>query len=370
MPDADRPEATPRVTPAGYDGAVDHYTSSDRRDAVKRTWEEPATRRVIDTALGHLPPTSELRVLDIGCGTGEGLALLRSTPTWRRRSGTGTTLRYVGLDLDERLLEVARGLHGDDDGVTFVHGDVREGLPADDADLYLSSGVPFSHLTTGELERALTGILRAARRRPHPVAVVVDVLGRYSVEWTSRWAQRRWDYRMSFFRSDHRADSTDMTCYGGAELRAALWGAAGRAECPLSGVECSDRSVLVGRHTTTGEYTPGIRPYRELVNALHDPLAEVDLDQLRFDIRLPDAPGEILGFYAGFGAAWNALLEETRQAVRRVADPGIVAADLQPRLASRLRDLEAASQRGLGVGHSLTAVAVTRPAGTHPAAAS
>jgi hypothetical protein len=36
------------------------------------------------------------------------------------------------------------------------------------------------------------------------VLLVVDVLGRYSLEWTTRWDRTRWDYRMSFFATDVR----------------------------------------------------------------------------------------------------------------------------------------------------------------------
>jgi SAM-dependent methyltransferase len=361
MTETGRSPVTPTAFSPGYDGAVDHYTSPDRRDAVKRDWEEPATRRVIDAALRHIPQAAGLSVLDVGCGTADGLTLLRSADGWQRRAEAGATLRYVGLDLDERLLGVARDLNGHNSEAEFLHGDIRQPPPVDGVDLYLSSGVPYSHLTPDELEQALTGVLRAARERPHPVAVIVDVLGRYSVEWTSRWSQQRWAYRMSFFRSDRAAPSTDMTCYSGAELRATLRRAAGLAGCTLSGVECWDRSVLVGRHTSTGEYTPGLRPYREMVNALYDPRTVVDLDDLRFDVRLPDAPDEILTFFAEFGRAWNGLVDDARREADRVVDPDVVAGEVQPRLAVRLRDLEAARQRGLGVGHSLTAVATTLP---------
>lgn len=361
MTDPSRTAATRRVTPSGYEGAVDHYTSPRRRDAVKRDWEEPASRRVLDAALEHVPRVDELRVLDVGCGTADGLALLRTTPGWQRRAESGAELHYVGLDLDERLLGVARRSHQHDAEVTFVQGDVRRAPPVGAVDLYLSTGVPYSHLTPEELDDTLTDFLRAARRAPRPVVVIVDVLGRYSVEWTSRWPHQRWDYRMSFFRSDRAAPSTDMTCYSGAELRTILGRAAERAGCPLAGIECWDRSVLVGRHTSTGEYTPGLRPYRELVNALHDPAVLVDLEDLRFDVALPAAPREIHAFFATFGTAWNDLLDRARAESARSGDRDLVAGQLQPRLADRLRALEATRQHGLGVGHSLTAVAVTRP---------
>ncbi len=70
--------STPAMTSAGYAGAVDHYLSPDRHDAVKRLWEEPATRKLLDDALGYLMEDGPLRVLDVGCGGGDGLSLLRS----------------------------------------------------------------------------------------------------------------------------------------------------------------------------------------------------------------------------------------------------------------------------------------------------
>jgi SAM-dependent methyltransferase len=353
---------TPTSGAAGdhYAGAVDHYLSPDRHDAVKTLWEEPATRRVLDDVLERLPIREPLRVLDVGCGAADGLALLQSTPMGRRRRLAGLHFDYVGLDLDDKLLETAQRLHQGDTRVSFVHGDIVDGIPDGDHDLVLSCGVPYSHLTQMELGRALTAIFVSAARRARPAAVVVDVLGRYSIEWTSRWARQRWPYRMSFFKTDHEATSTDMTCYSGEELRAVISHAADAAGCQLVALECHDRAIAVGRHTSTGDYTPRLRPYRQLVNALLDPEVDVDCSELVFDVELPAAPTEIEAFFAAFAHSWNELVTRACATQAAVRDRDHLTAVLQPMLASGLERLEATREAGLGVGHSLTAVALTR----------
>lgn len=345
-----------------YAGAVDHYLSPSRRDAVKILWEEPATRTLLDEVVGRLADNTMMRVLDVGCGAGDGLSLLRSAPGCRQRTLAPTGFNYVGLDFDEQLLDAARLLHGDADNVRFVHGDVRDGVPAGAYDLYLSCGVPYSHLTEVELEQVLVSLFAAARGNANPAAIMVDVLGRYSIEWTSRWDQQRWPYRMSFFDSDQPAASADMTCYSGAELKAVLRQAADLADCQLTGIACRDRSIMVGRHTSTGEFASDLPPYRTLVNDLVDPDRDADYDQLLFDIALPEAPAPIAEFFRDFSRDWNALITDIRRYSLEATSRDQVTAVLQPMLASGLERLEATRQRGLGVGHSLTAVAYTRPA--------
>jgi SAM-dependent methyltransferase len=343
---------------AAYAGAVDHYTSPSRRDWVKRGWEEPELVRLLDDAVQATGPTTTLDVLDIGCGTGVALDLLRHTPSIAGERGPA--VHYLGVDLDDDLLAVARERFGDAH-TSFTRADVRGELPGAPHDLYLSTGVPYSHLTREELAEVVTGILTAARRHPRPTVLVLDVLGRYSLEWTSRWAETRWDYRMSFFVTDQELTSTPMTTYGGEELAALVRAAAERAGCALDRIDLVDRSIVVGRHTGTGEYTPGLRPYRQLVNDLADADIEVELDQLRLgDLDLTGGPSEVDAFLASFSARWDAVLDRAEAAAAgRPADE--VAGVLQPRLAEELRQLEVGAQPGLGVAHSLTATVVTRP---------
>jgi SAM-dependent methyltransferase len=334
-----------------YAGAVAHYTSPDRRDAVKRHWEEPLLRRLLDHVLTRVDVDGHpLRILDVGCGGGSGLTLLDGTGHLQR---SATAIEYVGFDLDPNLLALARRDHGDDPRARFLHGDVREGSPVGDVDVYLSTGVPYSHLTAGELEDVLLGFFAAAAGRHRPTALVVDVLGRWSTEWTSRWDQKRWSYRMSFFEGDGPPPSAPMRVYDGEELLALVARAAARAGADLDELVAVDRSLLVGRHSVTGEYADG-PPYRTLVNRLWDPTVRVEPDELHVEVSDTPAPARIHSFYDEYALAWNGLVDRARAAGWGERD--------RVALAEHLRDLEPAAQRGLGAGHSLTALAVTRPA--------
>ena len=333
-----------------YAGAVAHYASPDRRDAVKRHWEEPLLRRLLDRVLTRVDVDGQpLRVLDVGCGGGGGLTLLDGTGHLQRT----TAFEYVGLDLDPHLLALARRDHGHDPRVRFLQGDVRAGSPVNEVNLYLSTGVPYSHLTAGELEDVLRGFLAAAATRNRPTALVVDVLGRWSTEWTRRWDQQRWAYRMSFFEGDGPPPSAPMRVYDGEELLALIARAASEVGADLAELVTVDRSILVGRHSATGEYADG-PPYRTLVNGLWDPAVTVEPDELYVEVPAIPAPARIHAFYEEHAAAWNALVERARTAGWDQRDQVV--------LAEGLRELEHTGQLGLGAGHSLTAVAVTRPA--------
>jgi SAM-dependent methyltransferase len=356
-PPADRDRDA--VMGTDYAGAVEHYTSPSRRDAVKQRWEEPDLIALLDRAIDAAAPTgatgaAPLRVLDIGCGPGTVLDLLLRAPAAAAR-----TIEYLGVDLDADLLDVARERHAERRGAAFVTGDVRVGLPAGDHDLVVSSGVPYSHLTVEELQRVAVHLFAHAHRRPGPTVLIVDVLGRYSLEWTDRWARRRWDYRMSFFAMDGEVPHAPMTTHGGTELRAILVDAATEAGIGEFDIALHDRSLVVGRHTSTGDYTPGLRPYRDLVNRLYDPALSTDLGLLRLDVTIPDAPDEVRAWHGELRTRWNDTLERARSAARDV-EASTVAAVIEPALADELHALERALDRGLGVGHSLTAV-VTIP---------
>lgn len=355
-------------TDDAYASAGQHYTSPTRRDWVKRAWEEPALVRHLDAALRRartLGMASEIDVLDVGCGAGVALELLLATPALT--DGTLSLRRATGLDLDEGLLEIARGRFADDARIGFLTGDLADPPATGPHDLVLSSGVPFSHLPPDALQGSLTrlavralsddGTTRPDERadgggRPRCVLLVVDVLGRWSLEWTSRWDRVRWDYRMSFFATDTEVPSTPMTTWSGDDLAATIARATEDAGARIVDLRLVDRSLAVGRHTMTGEYSTGLPRLRDLVDALAEHDGEVDgpVDPLalRIDLPLPRAPESVMASHASFVAAWNAALET---AVRE-RTPG-------PVLAERLRDLEGAFEgAGLGLGHSLTAFAV------------
>lgn len=345
---------------ASYDGASAHYLSPDRRDPVKRLWEEPLNHRVLASAIEALPASSRpLRVLDVGAGTGDGLGLLEGALALT--SDPGRPLDYTGLDPDPAMIGTARAVHAHRTDAEFVLGDVRADLPVDDVDLYLSAGVPYSHLGHDDFRAALSGVLAAVARRRAPTAIVVDVLGRYSIEWTTKWGLDSWDYRMSFFHGtddSEAAITAPMSVHTRSSVRAALEHAARESGVRLASVSCHDRSVMVGRHTTTGAFSPGLPNYRSLVNGLHHGDTTFAVDALRFTAPDVDAPADITAFFAGLETAWNACVGRTA-ALEAATGPSGAS---RTGLALELCDLERRLQRGLGAAHSLVAVAITDPA--------
>ncbi|MCC5948737.1 MAG: class I SAM-dependent methyltransferase [Nitriliruptoraceae bacterium] len=347
--------SSPRSARTEYVGAVEHYSSPDRRDAVKRRWEEPDLVALFGRALEPLRARAQVHILDIGCGPGTVLELLRRTPAMT----DGLPARYLGLDLDVDLLELARQRHADDAGVEFAHGDVRDGIPPGDHDLVVSSGVPWSHLERPDLRRAVQHLFTHTAGRATPTVLVIDVLGRYSLEWIERWAQTRWDYRMSFFATEGEVPHAPMSTYDGVELEAILREAAAAAGVDDVEVARHDRSLVVGRHTMTGAYTVDLPRFRDLVDGLYDPNVRIALEGLRLDLPLADAPEAVLQTHQELAAAWNACLERA-DAAAVGHDDTHVAAVLEPALADDLHAVEQRFDRGLGIGHSLTAV-VTIP---------
>lgn len=341
------------MAPDPYVGATDHYTSPSRRDWVKRAWEEPAFVRHLDTALRRSLThglRADLDVLDIGCGTGVGLDLLLAVPQFE---GTVTLRRATGLDLDEDLLAIALSRFARDPRITFERGDMTAIPDVGPHDVLLSSGVPYSHLTAEELESALIRMFSVTVAPDRPTLAVIDVLGRWSIEWTQRWDVTRWDYRMSFFATDVEPVSTPMTTWSGAALTALIEQAAAAAGVRVVTLDLVDRSIAVGRHTSTGEYTPELPRLRDLVSALADPAVDQDASALRLTLSLPDAPDAVLALHRDLSGAWNTALD----AHLAGPDPSSPAAQLA--LAHALRAIEREREtRGLGVGHSLTAFAL------------
>lgn len=339
-----------------YHGASAHYLSPRRRDPVKVMLEEPISHGIFADAVRALglPAGAPLRVLDVGSGTGDGLALLTEPHGELPPVTGGHPLRYVGLDADPEMVATARSLRAAP-GVTFEAGDVRDRRPDGPFDLYLSCGVPYSHLTTDELTGVLAGLLGEAAAGGRRAALVVDVLGRYSIEWTPRWEHTRWDYAMSFFEDTAERLEQPMTFYDRGGLGAVIAAAADAVGTRPVSVTYTDRSVLVGRHTATRTFNPGIPPYRTLVNDLARGTGTVRPADLRFTAPAGGAPDDVLAFFGAWTRDWNALLDAAGDPDAPLArGPAI-------RLAEALLHHEHTHRPGLGVGHSFTATIIVDP---------
>lgn len=292
-----------------------------------------------------------LRVLDVGSGTGEGLALLRGERGGSAAVTAECQLSYLGVDVDRAAVAAARSAHP---GAAFEVRDLRDGPPEGLFDLYFSCTAPYSRLKPEELHEVLVALFGKVVRERHRAVFVVDVLGRYSVEWSPRWDETRWDYRAGEIAPGGGGTGGQdelMTFFDRRSLGAVIEAASDAAGAPVV-VSFTDRSVLAGRHTGTKAFNPDVRPYRALLNELASGNERVRPRELLFDPPETGAPDAVLSFFRDWAREWNELVREFRD-----GDP-IAEGERARRLADRLLEQERNQQRGLGAGHSLTATVV------------
>lgn len=327
-----------------------------RRDPVRIRLEEPVVHDVLAHALHELRlacpgggDRQPLRVLDIGSGTGEGWALLRG-----ERGPAAVTaecqLSYLGVDADRDAVAAARSAHPE---AAFDVVDLRDGPPEGQFDLYFSCTAPYSRLKPEELHEVLVALFAKVVRERRRAVFVVDVLGRYSIEWSPRWDETRWDYRAEESPPGGRetgGQDEPMTFFDRRSLGAVIEAASDAAGAPVV-VSFTDRSVLAGRHTGTKAFNPDVRPYRTLLNELASGNDRIRPEELLFEPPETGAPDAVLGFFHDWAREWNEI-------VREFGGDSIADGERARRLADGLLEQERNQQRGLGAGHSLTATVV------------
>ncbi len=379
-------KVTPKQIETVYDesNAVEHYLSKSRRDGVKIEWEEPFSCSVFKRAIAlcNKNKGDKLKIFDVGSGTGDGYVLLSKLFSDHPDIAGNYELDYLGVDISPQMTETARNLYANHSNARFECADIRTSSLREPFDIYLSCGVPYSHLTNKELHQALKMIGANVRQHRSRCAVVVDVLGRYSIEWIPQWQESRWNYSMSFFESEGDAEATWMSFYSHDHLQEIMQQAMDEVGCPVEGFEFFDRSIIVGRHTSTGQFNPKLPQYRNLVNNLLDSSVETDLSQLVFSMELGPAPEHILDFFGKFSGWWNTLVsqaaallgeslavesgelpseiqgfqENVRKELSHISNPNVYRQKVELMLAETLRCLEATQQPGYGVGHDLFGV--------------
>jgi len=378
-----------------------------RHDLVRRHWEDQLTRFSLLPFLAEARRRLQragrgLRILDLGCGNGEGWELLTRIPA----AGDPPRLvlepadieHYLGIDLCPEMVDRARQRLPQ---LAFREGDLRdmEGLLAAEPpfDIYFSGYGSLSHLTSGELSRALTAISRHARG---PALVVLDLLGRYSLEWPVYWRasavgdgmapynmlwlypREEWPRRRAEF-ADYR-----LRFWGGEELQEMIWRNSSLAS-RLQGIRLFDRSVLVGRHMSTGEFNTQSWPIREAVSSLWELNQVTRLDDLLLPHLPPELPTEA-DWLRTFQGVWNGVVQSARHLLTHQPDYGRaeecleqlpqatalgvaslvqfrqqldkvygdipLCNTLEPQLAVLLRQTEYRLQQGRGCGHGLLAI--------------
>jgi len=355
--------------------------------------------------------------MDLGCGSADGYELLTGV---RHRDAdlrdvevallTPNVLgAYKGVDLNDDLVEQARGIYGGDSKLSFEQADFTDGLPLAENerpyDLYFASYGTWSHHNEDEtLIRLLTEI---AQRTEDTCLIVCDWLGRYSYEWQTLWTNdlaenRNMDYVVSYIydkeEREQRRDQLEhlfLRIVSRQETEAMVSEASQRAGVEIKALEYFDRSVFTGRHMDTAEYNPHTQPLRLAVNSLHESNLRTDPSTLLIDYHPMDGFEFINDYFEHLQMCWNTLilyvdqlmqsydvearsfsskpapipasypppLREMMERMRLVVEGvgwlgfGLPRENIiEPQLGYALRYLEMKLQRGLGCSHGLMGI--------------
>ncbi len=376
-------------------------------DNVRRFWEDEELGLYLRPYLERLvarkrKQNKKLRLLDLGCGSGDGLEFITNISRQSSIAERAPKLIepdiiecYRGIDINEGLLRQAQAIYHNRPNVSFVHADINDfDLGAEETyDLYLANYGTLSHNTDEQTVKFLSNV---ARRSKNGALVAIDWLGRYSYEWQTLWTRdfghNQWmDYVISYIYSDRKAEQPELSSFKlrimeRKEVLHIYRQAKRKAGGAITLRKLSDRSSLVGRHMDTAQYNPCCQPLRRLVNSLFEPNVCTNLDEVLVLYIPKDGYTEVNAYYQRLADCWNhlvnytkALLEEgeppqapaempliLRRTLRtmksivktasRVKIGNARASLVEPQLGYCLRELEMGLQQGLGCGHGLVAI--------------
>jgi SAM-dependent methyltransferase len=388
-----------------YDNVRVHWEDQSLRIRLRPHLQRLVTRR--------LEEGRNLRILDLGCGSGDGfetlMSIKRQDARWQEHAvqliPPDRLDRYTGVELNPALLEQARHRHRHEERAVFLQADLREGLPfpagEEPYDVYFASFGTLSHLGEDETIRLLVDV---ARHADDGAVVLADWLGRYAYEWADLWdadtSREQWmDYRISYIYSEEERvgrsiHSFPLRLLCAEEAQRVFERAEEQTGIRFAERALFDRSLFVGRHMDTGAYNRHAPPLRSVVNRLYEPLCRTDLNDLLFNLHLPEGfpgPSAVIERLHGH---WNSLVrfvaeflagqdvsadspkisastpEPVRRSMTRLAQiirtsPWLESDDpraewIEPQLGLALRNLELNGAQAEGCGHGLVAVCAIR----------
>lgn len=395
---------------------------SGKYDNVRAFWEDEITRTTMrpfvrDRVRACSRAGRGMRIVDLGCGAGQGFELLTRIDEEGRELNDHHVYvlpadrvdLYLGIDLSRAMVERGRKNHQLYPSVRFDVTDLREGLGVAGMekpfDLYYSSYGALSHLDAAALHRCIAAV---ARHAESGAIMVLDLLGRHSPEWPAYWGARSDSdktrpYSMSYLYSEAerrsgRFERFPIRFWTGDEVRELCAQVSSSCGVPVEVAELVDRSIFVGRHTDTREFGTWLPPLRSLVNRLYEQNVRTRLELLHVAPEHVAGAEELNEFFDGLAHCWNTVVEFTidRLHGRRMnvlsvdgwrtfppalqmalvtidriidsvawMDVGDVRANvIEPQLAHVLRRMQHQLQEGRGCGHGLLAVLRVGPAET------
>jgi SAM-dependent methyltransferase len=389
-------------------------------DNVRRFWEDQVTAIFLRPALNDLVARKKkrlerLRILDVGCGSGDGYDLIMGVTTkhpgihdYIVNAVTDDMLKeYVGIDLNENLIQQALEYYGDKPKLRFETTDISQGMipgilgEEPPFDLYFTSFGTLSHFTSEQCIKIIADILRHA---PDQALFMGDWLGRYTFEWQDLWhhpADEEYfmDYRISYIYPEEERATADVAAFPlklvcRREIEDIIKKASQQAGVEIKPLVYFDRSIFIGRHLDTGDYNKNCPKLRGPTNALFETYVRTDLENLLVDYVPRPGFEHLNNFFESFFMSSNALvkytmgllgdydcdtgklectpdilpyypkpLQEAMETMRRVVEAvgwlkwGDVRANLiESVLGFALRKLEMELQPGTGMGHGLVGI--------------
>ena len=307
-------------------------------DNVRKFWEDQTTGIFMRNSLNELVDRKRknlerLRIVDLGCGSGDGYELIMNVAMkdpdihhYMTAAITYDSLKeYVGLDLNDDLLQQARDHYGHDQKLRFVQGDMSDGLPDiikkdNPFDFYFTTFGTLSHFHDDQNAQLLADI---ALHAPDGALVTGDWLGRYSYEWQDLWHQPVdkeyfMDYRISYIYPEEEREAAHVASFPlrlmtREEILRIIEKAKEISGIEIKPVKFFDRSIPIGRHMETGEYNRNCPHLRTAVNSLFEGYLRTDLDSLLVDYVPRHGFDHINNFFESFFMSWNTLIKYTTE---------------------------------------------------------
>ncbi|MBW2085319.1 MAG: class I SAM-dependent methyltransferase [Deltaproteobacteria bacterium] len=385
-------------------------------DNARRYWEDQITAIFLAPALEQLvlrknKNNEKLRILDLGCGSGDGYELLmgvRKSKSMIAEPSTNIISPdmlevYIGVDINEDLLGQAEACHRHNSDLEFICADISEGLPRsisdqEPFDVYFTSYGTLSHFYDDQNAKLIADIFRPA---PQDSIFMGDWLGSHSYEWQDLWlnapdSEQFMDYRISYIfpeeeRGQHEISAFPLKLMTRDKIKRIMDKASRESEVQFKALKFFDRSIIVGRHTDTGDYNPNCVPYRKLINSLYEVNNRTDLNELKFKYSSHTGFEELNRFFDAFFAHCAVLVKQTVEMLKSYDEHKAIIEDIhvkeksllnpvkdailsmrrliyqhesienddfranmiEPHLAYLLRKIEIELQPGTGVGHGL-----------------
>ncbi|MDO8725422.1 MAG: class I SAM-dependent methyltransferase [Candidatus Methanoperedens sp.] len=270
-----------------------------KKDYARKYWEDIIIKSTIRSPIEKLlAKKSDIHVIDLGCGSGEGFELLSHVPVSQPLSSgkqcfvlSPDQISYTGIDVSDSMVQQGRKNYENRNNVWFEQADLNRGFPLTGEqpfDIYFSSYSSLSHLAPDMLAQLVEEIINHAESKAF---IVLDLLGKYSLEWPKYWNESRTmlPYNMAYLippesRNTGYIQSFDVCYWTPYMLYNLLEAAAKKAEAVIQVVRCIDRSIFVGRHMETGLFGAPRFNYRYQINRLFDRDYRGELEYLNINL--------------------------------------------------------------------------------------